>query len=235
QLREAYAEQVRGLIDGGADLLLIETIFDTLNAKAAIYAIAEICEELGMDMPVMISGTITDRSGRLLSGQTPGGFWNSVKHASPVTIGLNCALGAQEMRAHIAELGRLADTFVCAYPNAGLPNEFGYYEESAGHMAELLGEFAQAGLVNVVGGCCGTTPDHIAAIAKAVAGKTPRLIPDVPRQLRLSGLESFALTPEIPFVNVGERTIVTGSAKFRKLVTAGDYTTALSIAREQVD
>jgi 5-methyltetrahydrofolate--homocysteine methyltransferase len=235
QLREAYGEQVRGLIDGGADLLLIETIFDTLNAKAAIYAIAEICEERGIDVPVMISGTITDRSGRLLSGQTPGGFWNSVKHANPVTIGLNCALGAQEMRAHIAELGRLADTFVCAYPNAGLPNEFGYYDESPEFMAELLGEFAEAGLVNVVGGCCGTTPEHIAAIAKAVAGKRPRAIPEIPQQLRLSGLESFALTPEIPFVNVGERTNVTGSAKFRKLVTAGDYAAALSIAREQVE
>ena len=235
QLRAAYAEQVRGLIDGGADLLLIETIFDTLNAKAAIFAISEICEERGLDVPVMISGTITDRSGRLLSGQTPGAFWNSVKHAKPVTIGLNCALGAREMRAHIDDLSRLADTFVCAYPNAGLPNEFGYYDESPDYMAELLGEFADAGLVNVVGGCCGTTPDHIAAIAKAVAGKAPRAIPDLPKQLRLSGLESFALTPEIPFVNVGERTNVTGSAKFRKLVTAGDYSAALSIAREQVE
>jgi 5-methyltetrahydrofolate--homocysteine methyltransferase len=235
QLRAAYGEQVRGLIDGGADLLLIETIFDTLNAKAAIFAIAEICEERGVDVPVMISGTITDRSGRLLSGQTPGAFWNSVKHANPVTIGFNCALGAREMRAHIDELGRLADTFVCAYPNAGLPNEFGYYDESPEYMAELLGEFAEAGLVNIVGGCCGTTPDHISAIAKAIAGKKPRAIPEVPRPLRLSGLDSFALTPEIPFVNVGERTNVTGSAKFRKLVTAGDYATALSIAREQVE
>jgi 5-methyltetrahydrofolate--homocysteine methyltransferase len=235
QLRQAYSEQVRGLIDGGADLLLIETIFDTLNAKAAIYAIQEICEERGIDLPLMISGTITDRSGRLLSGQTPGAFWNSVQHANPVTVGLNCALGAKEMRAHIAELGRIAETFVCAYPNAGLPNEFGYYDESPEFMAELLGEFAEAGLVNVVGGCCGTTPDHIAAIAKAVAGKTPRAIPEVPHQLRLSGMEGFALTPEIPFVNVGERTNVTGSAKFRKLITAGDYTAALSIARDQVE
>src|SRR6476469_8477120 len=235
QLRAAYGEQVRGLIDGGADLLLIETIFDTLNAKAAIFAISEVCDERGLDVPVMISGTSTDRSGRLLSGQTPGAFWNSVKHARPVTIGLNCALGAREMRAHIAELGRLADTFVCAYPNAGLPNEFGYYDESPAYMADLLREFAQAGLVNIVGGCCGTTPEHIAAIAKAIAGKKPRPIPEVPRQLRLSGLEAFALTPEIPFVNVGERTNVTGSAKFRKLVSAGDYSTALSIAREQVE
>jgi 5-methyltetrahydrofolate--homocysteine methyltransferase len=235
QLREAYSEQVCGLLDGGADLLLIETIFDTLNAKAAIYAIAEITAERRVDVPVMISGTITDRSGRLLSGQTPAAFWNSVKHADPVTIGFNCALGASEMRAHIAELGRLADTFVCAYPNAGLPNEFGYYDESPEYMAELLGEFATAGLVNVVGGCCGTTPDHIAAIAKAVVGKAPRPIPEVPRQLRLSGLEAFTRTPEIPFVNIGERTNVTGSAKFRKLITAGDYTSALSIAREQVE
>src|SRR6476646_6478292 len=235
QLRTAYSEQTRGLIDGGADLLLIETIFDTLNAKAAIFAISEICEERGRDIPVMVSGTITDRSGRLLSGQTPGAFWNSVQHAKPVTIGLNCALGARELRAHIAELSRLADTFVCAYPNAGLPNEFGYYDESPAFMAELLGEFAEAGLVNVVGGCCGTTPEHIEAIAKAVAGKTPRAIPDLPRQLRLSGLESFTLAPEIPFVNVGERTNVTGSAKFRKLITAGDYAAGLPIAREQVE
>ena len=235
QLRTAYGEQARGLIEGGADLLLIETIFDTLNAKAAIYAIQEIGEERGLDIPVMISGTITDRSGRLLSGQTPEAFWNAVAHARPVTIGLNCALGAKEMRAHIEEIGRLADTFVCAYPNAGLPNEFGYYDESPEFMAALLGEFADAGLVNVVGGCCGTTPDHIAAIAQAVAGKAPRAIPDVPRQLRLSGLESFTLTPEIPFVNVGERTNVTGSAKFRKLITAGDYAAALTIARDQVE
>jgi len=235
QLREAYDEQIKGLIDGGADLLLIETIFDTLNAKAAIYAIAEACAARGIDLPVMISGTITDRSGRLLSGQTPAAFWNSVRHANPVTIGLNCALGAREMRAHIAELGRLADTFVCAYPNAGLPNEFGYYDESPEYMAELLGEFADAGLVNVVGGCCGTTPEHIAAIARAVVGKAPRAIPEVAKQLRLSGLEAFTLTPEIPFVNIGERTNVTGSAKFRKLITAGDYASALSIAREQVE
>ena len=235
QLRAAYGEQIKGLIDGGADLLLIETIFDTLNAKAAIYAIAEACEARGIDVPVMISGTITDRSGRLLSGQTPAAFWNSVRHADPVTIGLNCALGAREMRAHIAEIGRLADTLVCAYPNAGLPNEFGYYDESPEYMGELLGEFAAAGLVNVVGGCCGTTPEHIHAIAKAVAGKPPREIPEVSRQLRLAGLEAFALTPEIPFVNIGERTNVTGSAKFRKLITAGDYASALSIAREQVE
>ncbi|MEA3024064.1 MAG: 5-methyltetrahydrofolate--homocysteine methyltransferase, partial [Alphaproteobacteria bacterium] len=234
-LRVAYAEQARGLLDGGADLLLLETIFDTLNAKAAIYAIEELFDERGLRVPVMISGTITDRSGRMLSGQTPEAFWNSVRHAAPVSIGLNCALGAQEMRAHIAEIARVADTLVCAYPNAGLPNEFGLYDESPEFMAELLGEFASAGLVNIVGGCCGTTPDHIAAIAQAVAGKAPRAITSPPRYLRLSGLEAFTLTPEIPFVNVGERTNVTGSAKFRKLVTAGDYAGALSVARDQVD
>ncbi|MDO9411247.1 MAG: methionine synthase [Pseudolabrys sp.] len=235
QLRIAYGEQIKGLLDGGVDMLLIETIFDTLNAKAAIYAIAEASAERGLDIPVMISGTITDLSGRLLSGQTPEAFWNAVQHANPVTVGLNCALGATEMRAHIQELGRVADSLVCAYPNAGLPNEFGHYDESPEYMAELLGEFASAGLVNVVGGCCGTTPDHISAIAAAVKGKTPRAIPSITPQLRLSGLEPFTLTPEIPFVNVGERTNVTGSAKFRKLVTAGDYTAALTIAREQVE
>jgi len=235
ELRAAYGEQIRGLIDGGADILLIETIFDTLNAKAALYAIAELAEERATRWPVMISGTITDRSGRLLSGQTPAAFWHSVRHGAPVSVGLNCALGAKEMRAHIAEIGRIADTLVCAYPNAGLPNEFGLYDESPEYMAELIGEFAEAGLVNIVGGCCGTTPEHIRAIAQAVADKTPRAIPDVPPLLRLSGLEPFTLTPEIPFVNVGERTNVTGSAKFRKLVTAGDFPAALAIAREQVE
>src|SRR6266850_902124 len=235
QLRAAYGEQVKGLIDGGADLLLIETIFDTLNAKAAICAIMDASEERGVRLPVMISGTITDRSGRLLSGQTPGAFWNSMRHAAPFSIGLNCALGAKEMRAHIAEISRVADTLVCAYPNAGLPNEFGRYDESPEYMASLLAEFADAGLVNVVGGCCGTTPDHIHAIARAVEGKPPRKVPEVPRLLRLSGLEAFALTPEIPFVNVGERTNVTGSARFRKLVTNGDYTAALDVARDQVE
>ncbi len=235
QLREAYGEQVRGLLTGGADLLLIETIFDTLNAKAAIYAIAEQCEMRGVEVPVMISGTITDRSGRLLSGQTPEAFWNAVQHASPVSVGLNCALGAEQMRAHIAELARVCDTLICAYPNAGLPNEFGHYHESPEDMARHLGDFADTGLINIVGGCCGTTPEHISAIAEAVRGKTPRAIPEPAQLLRLSGLESFTLVPEIPFVNVGERTNVTGSAKFRKLVTAGDYTAALAIARDQVE
>jgi 5-methyltetrahydrofolate--homocysteine methyltransferase len=234
-LRIAYSEQINGLLDGGADLLLLETIFDTLNAKAGLYAIAEICEARGIDVPVMISGTITDKSGRLLSGQLPEAFWNSVRHAKPATIGFNCALGAEDLRAHIADIGRVADTLVCAYPNAGLPNEFGAYDESPEFMAGLIGEFAKSGLVNIVGGCCGTTPDHIAAIAKAVAPHKPRIVPTIEPRLRLSGLEAFELTPEIPFVNVGERTNVTGSAKFRKLVTAGDYTAALQVARDQVE
>src|ERR1700729_3622301 len=234
-LRKAYGEQIKGLLDGGADLLLVETIFDTLNAKAALYAIAEITEARGIDVPVMVSGTITDKSGRLLSGQLPEAFWNSVRHARPITIGFNCALGAEDLRAHIADIGRVADALVCAYPNAGLPNEFGQYDESPEYMARLIGEFASTGLVNVVGGCCGTTPDHIAAIAAAVAPHKPRAIPTIEPRLRLSGLEPFELTPAIPFVNVGERTNVTGSAKFRKLITAGDYTAALQVARDQVE
>jgi 5-methyltetrahydrofolate--homocysteine methyltransferase len=233
-LREAYGEQINGLLDGGVDLLLVETIFDTLNAKAALYAIAEICEARGIDVPVMVSGTITDKSGRLLSGQLPEAFWNSVRHTKPITIGFNCALGAEDMRAHIADISRIADTLVCAYPNAGLPNEFGQYDETPDYTARLIGEFARDGLVNIVGGCCGTTPDHIAAIAAAVAPHKPRAVPTGEPRLRLSGLEPFELTPAIPFVNVGERTNVTGSARFRKLITAGDYTAALQVARDQV-
>lgn len=234
-LRKSYGEQINGMLDGGVDLLLVETIFDTLNAKAALYAIAEITEERGIDMPVMVSGTITDKSGRLLSGQLPEAFWHSVQHAKPVTIGFNCALGAEDLRAHIADIGRVADTLVCAYPNAGLPNEFGQYDETPEYMARLVGEFARDGLVNIVGGCCGTTPDHIAAIAAAVAPHKPRIVPEIEPRLRLSGLEPFILTDAIPFVNVGERTNVTGSARFRKLVTAGDYTAALQVARDQVE
>ena len=235
ELRIAYAEQIRGLLDGGVDALLIETIFDTLNAKAAIFACTEVMQARGIRVPVMISGTITDRSGRLLSGQTPEAFWNSVAHAAPLSIGFNCALGARQMRAHIAELGRVADTLICAYPNAGLPNEFGHYDESPETMAAQLGEFAEAGIVNIAGGCCGTTPDHIRAIAAAVAGRKPRAIPAISPRLRLSGLEAFTLTPAIPFVNIGERTNVTGSARFRKLITSGDYAAALAVARDQVE
>ena len=233
-LRLAYAEQLRGLIDGGADIVLIETIFDTLNAKAAIFATEEVFVEKGIRLPVMISGTITDLSGRTLSGQTPTAFWHSIGHAAPFTIGLNCALGAAAMRPHLAELSSVADTFICAYPNAGLPNAFGQYDESPEFMASQVEEFAREGLVNVVGGCCGSTPEHIAAISEAVSRHAPRSVPQRSPLMRLSGLEPFTLTKDIPFVNVGERTNVTGSAKFRKLITAGDYAAALDVARDQV-
>jgi 5-methyltetrahydrofolate--homocysteine methyltransferase len=189
----AYGEAIRGLIAGGADLILFETIFDTLNAKAGIVAAEEAFAEIGRRLPMMISGTITDLSGRTLSGQTPTAFWYSVRHARPLSIGLNCALGAKEMRAHIAEIARVGDTLVCAYPNAGLPNEFGEYDESPEAMATMLGEFARAGLVNIVGGCCGTTPDHIQAIAAAVEGLPPRVVPAPAPKMRLSGLEAFEL------------------------------------------
>ncbi|MHB0953980.1 MAG: methionine synthase [Allorhizobium sp.] len=234
-LRIAYAEQIDGLVDGGADIILIETIFDTLNAKAAIFACEERFAAKGIRLPVMISGTITDLSGRTLSGQTPSAFWYSVRHARPFTIGLNCALGADAMRPHLQELSSVADTFICAYPNAGLPNEFGQYDESPEDMARQIGGFAHDGLVNVVGGCCGSTPGHIKAIAEAVAGSKPRQVPEQRPFMSLSGLEPFVLTKDIPFVNVGERTNVTGSAKFRKLITAGDYTAALVVARDQVE
>src|SRR5258706_10190605 len=190
-LRTAYGEQIKGLLDGGADLLLVETIFDTLNAKAALYAIAEITGERGIDVPVMISGTITDKSGRLLSGQLPEAFWNSVRHARPITVGFNCALGAEDLRAHIADIGRVADTLVFAYPNAALPNEFGQYDESPEYMPRLIGEVPASGLVTIGDGCCGSTPDHIRAIADAIQGLPPRAIPSQPPLMRLSGLEPF--------------------------------------------
>ncbi|WJR66236.1 methionine synthase [Neorhizobium sp. CSC1952] len=234
-LRLAYGEQLDGLIDGGADIILIETIFDTLNAKAAIFACAERFAEKGIHLPVMISGTITDLSGRTLSGQTPSAFWYSVRHAKPFTIGLNCALGADAMRPHLQELSAVADTFISAYPNAGLPNEFGRYDETPDDMARQIRGFAEEGLVNVVGGCCGSTPEHIRAIADAVASFKPREVPEHKPFMALSGLEPFVFTKDVPFVNVGERTNVTGSAKFRKLITAGDFTSALAVARDQVE
>ncbi len=233
-LRATYGTAARALIEGGADLLIVETIFDTLNAKAALYAISEVFEETGIELPVIVSGTITDASGRTLSGQTVEAFWNSVRHVRPIAIGLNCALGAKQLRPHVEELARIADCHVSAYPNAGLPNAFGEYDEQACETAELLGEWARSGLVNIVGGCCGTTPEHIAHIARAVAGLPPRKPANPPRRCRLSGLEALNLEPEMLFVNVGERTNVTGSAKFRKLIEAGDYITALAIARDQV-
>ena len=234
QLVAAYGEQIDGLMAGGADLILIETVFDTLNAKAAVFAARRMFEQRGVSLPVLISGTITDLSGRTLSGQTPEAFWHSLRHADPLAFGLNCALGAREMRAHIQTLSRVCDTLVLAYPNAGLPNEFGLYDESPEATASLIKEFATSGLVNIVGGCCGTTPDHIRAIAEAVAGVPPRQQVTNEPLMRLSGLEPFTLTNDIRFVNVGERTNVTGSARFKKLIMAGDYTTALDVARDQV-
>ncbi len=233
-LRTAYAQAALGLIEGGADLLLIETIFDTLNAKAALAGIEDSFAATGTRLPIIISGTITDLSGRTLSGQTAEAFWISLRHAKPFAIGLNCALGAREMRQHVAELSRLADTFIIAYPNAGLPNEFGLYDESPEYMASLVGEFADAGLVNIVGGCCGTTPAHIEALANRIKGAAPRVPVDVAPMLRLAGLEPFRLTPDIRFVNVGERTNVTGSARFRKLIKNGEFAAALDVARDQV-
>ncbi len=234
-LKDAYREAARGLIDGGADALAVETIFDTLNAKAALFAIEEEFEARGMRWPVIISGTITDKSGRTLSGQTAEAFYHSIRHAKPFAVGLNCALGAAELRQHVASIARVAETLVSTYPNAGLPNEFGEYDESPEHMAGLIKEFAESGLVNIVGGCCGTTPDHIAAIAEAVKPVKTRVIPAIEQHMRLSGLEPFTLTPETNFVNIGERTNVTGSAKFRKLIREGDYEAALDVARQQVE
>ncbi len=233
-LTAAYTESIRGLLDGGADLLLVETIFDTLNAKAALFAIDAFFEAHGCRVPVMISGTITDRSGRTLSGQTTEAFWNSVAHATPLSVGLNCALGAKDLRAYVQELSRVAGVYVSTHPNAGLPNEFGGYDESPEYMAGVLKEFAEAGWLNIVGGCCGTTPAHIHAIAEAVCGLPPRAVPTLERRMRLSGLEPLTIGPESVFVNVGERTNVTGSAKFAKLILAGNYEGALDVARQQV-
>ncbi|HWY65920.1 MAG TPA: methionine synthase [Rhizomicrobium sp.] len=235
ELRATYREGARGLIKGGSDVLMIETVFDTLNCKAAIFAIEEVFAELDVRLPVWISGTITDLSGRTLTGQTPEAFWHSVRHADPFAIGLNCALGAKELRPYIADLAAACDTLVSAHPNAGLPNEFGGYDETPETMAEMIGEFARSGLVNIVGGCCGTRPEHIAAFGKAIAGVTPRAIPDKPKYMRLSGLEPFTLTPDLNFINIGERTNITGSAKFRKLIAANDYEAALEVARQQVE
>jgi 5-methyltetrahydrofolate--homocysteine methyltransferase len=234
-VQTAYAEQVRGLIDGGADLLLVETIFDTLNAKAAIVAVEEVFDARGIRLPLMISVTITDRSGRTLSGQTIDAFWTSIRHARPVSVGLNCALGAKEMRPYLAELARVADTWITCYPNAGLPNAFGQYDEGAEETAALLGEFAASGFVNIVGGCCGTTPDHIRAIAHAVSHLPPRPRPPAaPRFTELSGLETLTIRPDSNFQMIGERTNVTGSARFARHVRAQQYGEAAQIALDQV-
>jgi len=233
-LREAYAEQARGLVQGGADLLLIETIFDTLNAKAAIVAVREVLEELGRELPLMISVTITDRSGRTLSGQTLDAFWVSVAHARPLAVGINCSLGAEQMRSHVEELSRIASIYTSCYPNAGLPNAFGGYDEAPDTTAALLGELARAGLLNIVGGCCGTTPGHIRAIVRAVEGLEPRRPPRVDPLTRFAGLETLTIRPDSNFIMVGERTNVAGSRRFARLIAKGDYDKALEVALDQV-
>jgi 5-methyltetrahydrofolate--homocysteine methyltransferase len=237
ELRDAYVEQLNGLLDGGIDLVLIETIFDTLNAKAAIFAVEQVFEQRSVRLPVMVSGTVTDASGRILSGQTVEAFWNSVRHARPVTIGLNCALGAALMRPYVAELSKICDTYVCVYPNAGLPNPMSDtgFDETPDDTSALLEEFARAGLVNMAGGCCGTTPDHIRAIAAKVATLSPRVVPEVPVKTRLSGLEPLNIDEETLFVNVGERTNVTGSKMFARLIREEKYDEALAVARQQVE
>ena len=235
QLVATYYEATDGLVKGGADLLLIETVFDTLNAKAAVFAVKKYFDDAGRTWPVMVSGTITDASGRTLSGQTAEAFWNSLRHAEPVSFGFNCALGAKELRQHIDELAHKADCLVSAHPNAGLPNAFGGYDETPAQMAAEIREWAQAGLLNIVGGCCGTSPDHIRAIAEAVADCAPRALPEIAPKLRLSGLEPYNLGKGDLFCNVGERTNVTGSAKFKRLIIEGNYDEALAIARQQVE
>lgn len=235
ELKTAFYEQAKGLVEGGADLLLLETIIDTLNVKAALFAIEELFDDLGYRVPVMVSGTITDASGRILSGQTAEAFWISVSHIPLLSVGLNCALGAEEMRPHVEALSNIADVFVSAYPNAGLPNEFGQYDQSAEEMQTYIRDFAASGFVNMIGGCCGTTPEHIRAMAEAVKGLPPRQIPQVPGYTMLSGLEPLIIRPETNFVNVGERTNVTGSRQFARLIRDGKYNDALIVAQQQVE
>ncbi len=235
QLREDYEVATEALIEGGADIILIETVFDTLNAKAALFAVENSFAKTGVRLPIIISGTITDASGRTLSGQTPEAFWNSLRHGQLFAIGLNCALGGKQLRPHIEEISRVADTLVSVHPNAGLPNAFGGYDETPEETAAIIRDFADSGFVNIVGGCCGTTPDHIRAIATAVADSRPRPIPVLEPACRLAGLEAFNITADSLFVNVGERCNVTGSARFKKLVMEGDYSTALEVAKEQVE
>ena len=231
-LVRAYSEQARALLEGGVDIFLIETIFDTLNAKAAIFALEDVFEKSGRRLPVMISGTITDASGRNLSGQTLEALWISVRHARPLSMGLNCALGAKEMRPYLEELSGMADCYVSCYPNAGLPNEFGGYDQNPDEMAALIREFAQSGLVNIVGGCCGTTPEHIRAIADTVRSIAPRALKEKEKRPSFSGMEALVVTPEINFMNVGERTNVTGSKKFARLIREENFEEALSVARQ---
>jgi 5-methyltetrahydrofolate--homocysteine methyltransferase len=235
ELKNAYYDQAKGLLDGGVDLFLVETVFDTLNCKAALFAVRTLLEEHGVDIPILVSGTITDASGRTLSGQTVEAFWHSIRHANLSAVGLNCALGAEQIRPWLDELSTIADIPVFVYPNAGLPNEFGEYDESPESMAVIIKEFAESGLVNLVGGCCGTTPAHIKAITEAVEGIKPREIPEIDTLTKLSGLEPVTIRPESNFVNIGERTNVTGSAKFRRLISEDNYEEALSVARQQIE
>ncbi|WP_411970227.1 methionine synthase [Pantoea agglomerans] len=234
QLVEAYRESTRALVEGGADLIMIETVFDTLNAKAAVFAVQTEMEALGVRLPLMISGTITDASGRTLSGQTTEAFYNSLRHAEPLSFGLNCALGPDELRQYVAEMSRIAECYVTAHPNAGLPNAFGEYDLDASVMADQIGEWARAGFLNIIGGCCGTTPQHIRAMADSVAGVAPRKRPELPVACRLSGLEPLNISSDTLFVNVGERTNVTGSAKFKRLIKEEKYNEALEVALQQV-
>ena len=235
ELKDAYHDQARGLLEGGVDLFLIETVFDTLNCKAALYAVRELLEKQNKDIPILVSGTITDASGRTLSGQTVEAFWYSIRHANLTAVGLNCALGAEQIRPWLDELSTITDTYAFVYPNAGLPNEFGEYDETPEVMAVVIKEFADSGLVNLVGGCCGTTPDHIKAIAKAVEGIEPRKIPKLVSLTKLSGLEPITIRSDSNFVNVGERTNVTGSARFQRLIKEDNYEEALSVARQQIE
>jgi len=235
ELVEAYTEATKGLVDGGSDIILIETVFDSLNAKAAIFAVLQYFDDHNTELPVMISGTITDASGRTLSGQTAQAFWNSMRHVNPISFGFNCALGADELRQYVAEMSGIIDCNLNAHPNAGLPNEFGEYDESPEDMAKQISEWAESGFLNIIGGCCGTTPDHIQAIAEAVSKYPPRKIPEAPVECRLSGLEPLNIGKDSLFVNVGERTNVTGSARFKRLILEEEYDTALDVAREQVE
>ena len=234
-LVENYYQATDGLVKGGADIILIETVFDTLNCKAAIFAVQQYFDDQGLELPIMISGTITDASGRTLSGQTPSAFWYSVAHAKPITVGLNCALGASELRPHLEELSSIVDTGISAHPNAGLPNEFGEYDQCPEQMAEIIEEFMTAGFVNIIGGCCGTSPAHIRAIADVAAKHSPRTAPDIKPATRLSGLEPFVIDEDSLFVNVGERNNITGSAKFKRLILEDNYTEALEVALQQVE
>ena len=235
ELVVAYSESTRALIKGGSDLILIETIFDTLNAKACSFAVESVFEEMAITLPVMISGTITDASGRTLSGQTTEAFYNALRHVKPISFGLNCALGPDELREYVGEMSRISECHVSAHPNAGLPNAFGEYDLSPEDMAEHVKEWAESGFLNLIGGCCGTTPEHIRQMAEAVEGVTPRQLPDLPVSCRLSGLEPLTISKESLFVNVGERTNVTGSARFKRLIKEELYDEALSVAREQVE